>query len=351
MRLTMSDEMVCNEGPPAKSRKIRHICDLGTREVVEIISFVSKPDKVEEFELSIQGIGHCLHKMKNGISDVRVAHPKVGEVNFVITFLTRADADKFSAESGPACCMFSKLCPLVVDSKPRFRSAGTLMPCLHTLCSLLEHLKRNLRGKRHSEHDVPALKKELGKWFPRKCEYEKYIHWDEANPHKYTRNVIFSNEFMDVLLMCWPAKQKSSIHDHDDSSCFAMVVEGDLEEVQYAMPPHDKNFIESEMKNPTGAVGRCGELREIGRTKMRQGQVQYANNELALHRIENNTDTPAFSLHVYAPGLLKMRIYKESGHVTVATVPTMSQRGARTGEWRKDTHPDGVIDVAAWNAV
>ena len=55
-----------------------------------------------------------------------------------------------------------------------------------------------------------------------RVEYERYIHWDEANPRKYTRNLIFKNEYMDVLLMCWPPHCKSAIHDHEESSCFVV---------------------------------------------------------------------------------------------------------------------------------
>ena len=41
------------------------------------------------------------------------------------------------------------------------------------------------------------------------------------------------------------------------SSCWVALVEGEVHEVQYTMPVMDKQFIEKEMKNPTGAVGRC----------------------------------------------------------------------------------------------
>ena len=80
----------------------------------------------------------------------------------------------------------------------------------------------------------------------------------------------------------------------------------------------------------------------------------YANNDIGLHRVENRSQQPAYTLHVYAPGLRKMHIFKEvkdGGIVSVATVPIMSADGVRTGEWSPSTDPDGVIDVEAWNSV
>ena len=78
----------------------------------------------------------------------------------------------------------------------------------------------------------------------------------------------------------------------------------------------------------------------------------YANDDIGVHRIENRSNQPAYTLHVYAPGLKKMKIFKESGEVSVFTVgaiPYMSEGGTLTGQWGEDTNPDGVLDIAAWN--
>ena len=54
----------------------------------------------------------------------------------------------------------------------------------------------------------------------------------------------------------------------------------------------------------------------------------YANNDIALHRVENRTDAPAFTLHIYAPGLRKIKLFRECGEVSVCTVSA-----ARPGEF------------------
>ena len=133
-----------------------------------------------------------------------------------------------------------------------------------------------------------------------------------------------------------------------------VLVEGSVVEVQYNSPKFDKKFIAEEMKNPTGAVGRCTKLRVLNEAVLSEDALttSYANDDIGVHRIENRTDKPAYTVHVYAPGLRKMKIFKESGEVsvfTVGSIPYMSEHGNRTGRWGSDTNPDGILDVTAWN--
>ena len=79
------------------------------------------------------------------------------------------------------------------------------MPQVYSLCSLVDYLKEHVVGSSHSMHNFRAIQKEMAKWFPRPEEYQQYVHWNPENPKAYTRNLIFHNENMDVILMCWPA--------------------------------------------------------------------------------------------------------------------------------------------------
>jgi len=330
----------------------RKLCSLGTGEVVHILHFCAEEGKMLEFERTVQELAHCLYHLEAGISDVRVCHPCCGEAVFVVTFLSKEDLTKF--RDGPEKDALQALKHFSKCGTPSFAKSGTLMPDTHTFASLLTFLKQNVTGKCHTAHDVKSVSLEMAKWFPRREEYEKYILWDQNDPTKYTRNLIFSNENMDVLLMCWPPHCKSAIHSHESSSCWVVLVEGEVHEVQYGIPKLDKQFIESEMRNPTGAIGRCTTLKELSDVKLCAAGLTntYANDDVGLHRVENRGDEPAFTLHVYAPGLRKMKIFQESGQVSVyavASVPYLSEHGSRTGLWRKDTHPDGILDIEAWN--
>lgn len=344
----------------------RKLCSLGTGEMVHILHYEAREGMVEAFEVKAQSIVHSLYSLTSGITDIRVCHPRCGQVCIVITFLSRDDMNKFV--EGPQRDADEALSGLVVggasdgavtegggghETAASFQASGSLMPACHTLSSLLCYLKEHVKGAAHTEHDVRGVQQEIAKWFPRPAEYEPYIMWDLENPTRYTRNLVFRNEHMDVILMCWPAGQASTIHDHDSSSCWVVVVEGTVDEVQYAVPMLDRHFIESEMKNPTGAVGRCGELRVQNRFRLEVGGCTstYANNDIGLHRVENNTDQPAYTLHIYAPPLSRMKIFKPDGQVsvtTVAAVPFTSELGRRVSATNQD--PDGVVDVEAWNS-
>jgi len=234
---------------------------------------------------------------------------------------------------------------------PEFELTGTLLPVTHTLKSLVEYCKENIKGMSHTDHNVSKVANECKKWFPRPEEYERYVNWDETDPSKYTRNLVYNNAAFDCLLMCWPPGCKSSIHCHDQSSCWAVLVDGEVVEVQYAPPTLDKRFIESEMKDPTGAIGRCGELKFLRETKLCAATpVAYANNDIGIHRIENrSTSKPAYTLHIYAPGLDKIKIFRESGAVWIHQMSAIEVDETDTDPY--SSQESVRIDVAEWNRV
>lgn len=398
------------EQPRAQSQRCRQLCSLGTGEVVHILVLRARDASlVRPFESTVQTIARELYSMESGVTDVRICHPRCGQICFVITFAGERELAQFRA--GPERQMREAMQELLclrrrgndVDARlaaggwshsvlnlsaedddcslavPQFECTGTLMPKAHSLQSLLGFLKANIKGSSFSDHNVKLVADECAKWFPRREEYDKFVHWDPHDPTKYTRNLIFRNEHFECLLMCWPARSKSSIHCHDRSSCWVVLVEGEVVEVQFAMPKLDLKFLQAEMKDPSGAVGRCGPLKLLKETKMGfdadllssstpasdldgpEGVIRakgsgitttYANNDIGIHRVENRTDAPACTLHIYAPGLRKLKTFKESGDVatalmTVASCPSLtSDCGSMTG---MHSNPDGILDVERWN--
>ncbi|KAK3234723.1 hypothetical protein CYMTET_55026 [Cymbomonas tetramitiformis] len=362
----------------------RKLCSLGTGEIVHILSLAAKDEtSVEPFERAVQTVARDLYRLEAGITDVRVCHPQCGRVCFVVTFVSRDDFVKFkegpelnlkyalrglvaSAEpdnqllTGPSATMGDASiarAPDVMWKQPQpveFECTGSLMPQTHTLTSLLQFFKSSIKGYGHKDHDVKAVAMECQRWFPREEEYAKYIHWDPHDTTKYTRNLIFRNEYFDCLLMCWPAGCKSAIHCHDRSSCWVVLVEGEVYEVQYSIPQLDKQFMKKEMEDPIDAVGRCGPLKKLAEARLSEDGLTttYANNDIGVHRIENRSNCPAYTMHVYAPGLRKIKIFKDCGGVcvhTVGHVPYMSEEGCKTGLWSEATDPDGILNVDAWN--
>ncbi|GMI06550.1 hypothetical protein TrRE_jg6439 [Triparma retinervis] len=288
--------------------------------------------------------------MTSAVSDVRVCHPKVGEVVFIVTFVSRAALDKFKV--GPQV-EFEKSLEGLACNGANFEASGSMMPAAHTLTSLLDYLKKSVKGDDHNAHDVREVSKEIERWFPRPGEYDKYISLDPNDPKKYTRNLIHGDENMDVILMCWPPGCKSTIHDHDASSCWVTVVEGSVHEVQYQLPQLDRKFLEAEQKDPATAIGHCGKLKLVNVAELDTGGVTgtYANNDIGIHRVENRTSTLACTLHVYAPPLKKMKIFSEEGtvHVHVANSSKGCEEGGCDDEMCRKPWERGIFDVEAWN--
>ena len=343
---------------PVPAPASRKLCDLGTGEQMEVLAFRAAAGRVECFEKIVQRLSFELQQMETGVSDVRVMHPACGEATFVVTLLSRAEAERFGAELKPR--MLAALQPVSDGGQPLYANCGSLMPQAHSLGSLLTTLKERLAGVHCvAEHDVRGIGREIARWFPRPEEYAPYVSVDPADPRAYTRNVMLSTPEMEVLLMCWPAGARSTIHCHDESSCWVCAVEGEVHEVQFDLPLLDKKFERQAREDPRGNItGKCGPLRAVqvrslgcgvaDATGDIPGKQTYANNEIGIHRIENRSGHPAITMHVYAPRLRRMKIFRDTGDVAVVTVT--SDEGDATVEKVGDWDSGEILDVASWNA-
>lgn len=204
----------------------RKLCDLGTGEQMEVLAFHAQPGHEDEFERVVQRLVLELHDAEAGVSDMRVMHPRCGEATFVVTLLSKKEAHRFAQHLRPR--IVGALAGVSAEGGPAYSGRGSLMPPAHSLASLLDALAARLRGSTHSDqHDVRAVSAEIARWFPRRQEYGGFAKTDPSDPARYTRNVLYSTPEMEVLLMCWPAGARSTIHCHDESSCWVALVEGE----------------------------------------------------------------------------------------------------------------------------
>jgi len=331
---------------------------IGTGETMVVLSFRAAAGMGAAFERVVQQLSLELDSVEAGVSDVRVMAGAGGEATFVVTLLSRAEAQRFERTIRPS--IQTALAEVSEGGEPCFSSGGMLVPHAHTLGSLLQSLTRHLSGtSRTAEHDVRAVAAELRRWYPRKEEYGGFLSVDEDDPGRYTRNVVHSTPAMEVLMMCWPPGSQSTIHCHDESSCWVTAVEGEVHEVQFDLPLLDRKFerararLEGAPADPAGHIrGRCGPLRRIRVSPLggpgdgpELGCKQtYANNEIGIHRIENRSLEPAVTMHVYAPRLRKMKIFRDSGEVSEVTVTSESTTVEDVGSWQAE-----LLDVAGWN--
>jgi len=328
----------------------------GTGEQVHIVTYETTLEQKESFELAVQEIAAQFYNMTSGVTDVRVMHGKL-DVTFILTFVSVVERQRFV--DGPLKTAEAALKPHVVNGCATLARGGYLMPQCHTLSSLIKYLQGAIKGKSHRGHDIGDIRREIAKWYPRPSEYMKYVHWNAADPQKYTRNLVFTNEHFDVILMAWPPHCQSSIHDHAESSCWVALVEGEVVEVQYRLPKLDRYFQHLEYSSPTGAVGRSTRLIRTSEATLSCDTLgtAYVNNDEGIHRVENRTDKPAYTLHIYAPGLRKMRIFQtlENGgtKVAVAIVPPWTSKDGEliNSDYWTDAaaNVEGIVDTKAWN--
>ena len=97
------------------------------------------------------------------------------------------------------------------------------------------------------------------------------------NNYIYTKNIIYTSEVCDIMLIKWNKNAITKIHDHPENGCIVKILEGNLLEKCY-----NKNLDITKINNML--------INDIG--------YKISNN--ILHSIECIND--AYSLHVYIPG-------------------------------------------------
>jgi len=144
-------------------------------------------------------------------------------------------------------------------------------------------------------------------------EFENYHHFGE---HSYGRNLIYSNEEFEVILMCWRSGQQSVAHDHSDSLCVMKCIAGLLEEQRYT-----KKQVSSELTDvivPTSL------------STLELNQAISIRDSEGLHSLQNNSSADACTLHFYFPPIHQANKYDmNSGEKTVVTSKFTSEYGVK----------------------
>lgn len=129
---------------------------------------------------------------------------------------------------------------------------------------------------------------------------ERYKQW---LPDRHTRNKIFRNDMIEVMLICWPVGAVTPLHTHNGQLGWMTMIEGRLIVENY------KKVLCNKPENEQVVGMDC----LAGATQI---EMQHLNNELAvpggplntvdktqtIHRIQNLAEwnQPAVSMHVYS---------------------------------------------------
>ena len=122
--------------------------------------------------------------------------------------------------------------------------------------------------------------------------------WDE---NKYTRNLVYRDDYFEVLLLCWKQSQNSPIHDHSGSSCWMKILQGSGREEIYTYDLEGNN-----LQN----------LKLIDSKELEAGEFVYINDEVGVHRVFNSGEQDMITLHIYAKPIGSCLRYKSETQET-----------------------------------
>jgi Cysteine dioxygenase type I len=107
-----------------------------------------------------------------------------------------------------------------------------------------------------------------------------------AIPYAYSRTRLLVMPRYELVAIHWSPGSTSPIHDHGESRCWVLMMEGSLavENFQRESDPETNPVV----------------LRETGRIVLRSGDVDYRFGPYELHRVSNSQSESAYSLQLYA---------------------------------------------------
>lgn len=108
---------------------------------------------------------------------------------------------------------------------------------------------------------------------------------------RYARNLVHKTDRFEIMVMCWHAGQRSSIHDHAGSLGGLKILHGALTESLFEKAPN-------------------GMIKSLGSVDYGAGETRVEETSL-IHQISNlqSENSQAISVHVYAPPLVRMNVY------------------------------------------
>ena len=121
-------------------------------------------------------------------------------------------------------------------------------------------------------------------------DFEAYASWDK---NTYTRNCIYRTDEYEMILLCWKKGDETPIHGHDDQNCWVYQLEGKLTEIRYEKT-------------------ESGNLTETNRLQLLPGKLTFMNAAMGYHKLNNDNDLRAMTLHVYVSPIISCEVFNDS---------------------------------------
>lgn len=128
----------------------------------------------------------------------------------------------------------------------------------------------------------------------------EFVRFDQSH---YTRNLVAKGTWYEVLVICWLSGQRSPIHNHAQSTCGLMVLDGVCSETMFAHSP-------------------CGQVVALSTSHKHVGDV-CATEDDDTHQVSNlqGPGENLVTIHIYSPPLRKMKKFSIMGAAAVDYEP------------------------------
>ena len=109
---------------------------------------------------------------------------------------------------------------------------------------------------------------------------------EDSRSYSKIKVPIVTDEHFEIFVITWKPGQSSPIHNHAEFGCILKILQGNLTEYRFteALTPKDSRTL------PTNHVG-------------------FMRNDMGVHRVQNNGDTTAVSLHIYSPPNYEAKVF------------------------------------------
>ena len=137
-------------------------------------------------------------------------------------------------------------------------------------------------------------------------QFETYRDRLPMIPYAYTRTLLVRAPHYEVVVMRWSPGSISPIHDHGNSHCWVLMLEGSLDVENFERSDDGSNPIAT--LRPTGRIALC------------RGDVDHRCGPQELHRVRNATDEMAYSLQLYSQPIDTYTVVDaRAGHSRIVT--------------------------------
>jgi cysteine dioxygenase len=120
---------------------------------------------------------------------------------------------------------------------------------------------------------------------------------------KYTRNLVFRSDMVEMLLICWRAGDDTPIHTHNGQLGWMTMLQGRLMVENYRVLscncPENRQVVGMDCLAGATAIDMIGTGTEVA---VPGGPVNTVDKEQTIHRIRNlgGWNEPAISVHIYS---------------------------------------------------